>query len=79
MYLDLRSVRSILISRIADLDLPFEAGKMPFSSESWGMPEADGLYDPGQERDACGVGFIVHIDGRTSHRILVDAQELSRR
>jgi glutamate synthase domain-containing protein 1 len=41
--------------------------------------QAEGLYDPGQERDACGVGFIVHIDGRSSHGVLQDAERLSRR
>jgi len=26
-----------------------------------------GLYDPRQERDACGVGFVAHIKGEKSH------------
>ncbi|HEU0220314.1 MAG TPA: glutamate synthase-related protein, partial [Gallionella sp.] len=26
-----------------------------------------GLYDPRQERDACGVGFVAHIKGKPSH------------
>ncbi|QQP36725.1 Glutamate synthaselike, partial [Caligus rogercresseyi] len=52
---------------------------MPFDSSSWSLPQAEGLYDPGQERDACGVGFVVNIDGRTSHDIFEDAAELSRR
>jgi len=26
-----------------------------------------GLYDPRQERDACGVGFVAHIKGQKSH------------
>ena len=38
-----------------------------------------GLYDPSLEKDACGVGFIVHIDGKKTHDVLVSAQELSRR
>ncbi|MBK9161300.1 MAG: glutamate synthase subunit alpha [Nitrosomonadales bacterium] len=29
-----------------------------------------GLYDPRQERDACGVGFIAHIKGKQSHDIV---------
>ena len=52
---------------------------MPFDSSSWRLPKAEGLYDPTYERDACGVGFIVHIDGSTSHKVLQDAEELSRR
>ena len=52
---------------------------MPYDETSWTCPKAEGLYDPSLERDACGVGFIVHIDGKTTHQVLVDAQELSRR
>ncbi len=37
------------------------------------MPEAQGLYDPANEHDACGVGFLANIDGRASHRIVSDA------
>ena len=32
-----------------------------------------GMYDPRQERDACGVGFIVDLKGRRSHAIVKDA------
>ena len=31
---------------------------------------AQGLYDPSNEHDACGVGFIAHIKGRKSHSIV---------
>jgi len=34
------------------------------------MPEKQGLYDPAQERDACGVGFVVNIKNRKSHAII---------
>ncbi len=33
-------------------------------------PEAQGLYDPRNEHDSCGVGFIADIKGRRSHRII---------
>ena len=36
-------------------------------------PEKQGLYDPRFEHDACGVGFVVNIKGRKSHRILEQA------
>src|SRR5215469_2919081 len=36
------------------------------------MPVAQGLYDPRNEHDACGVGFIAHIKNRKSHRIVAD-------
>ena len=32
-----------------------------------GLPTRQGLYDPRQERDACGVGFVAHIKGKKSH------------
>src|SRR5690606_5571489 len=31
-----------------------------------------GLYDPRNEHDACGVGFIAHMKGVKSHRIIRD-------
>ena len=31
-------------------------------------PEAQGLYDPRHEHDACGIGFIVDIKGRRTHQ-----------
>jgi glutamate synthase (NADPH/NADH) large chain len=31
---------------------------------------AQGLYDPSNEHDACGVGFIAHIKGQKSHAIV---------
>ena len=33
-------------------------------------PDAQGLYQPAFERDACGVGFVAHIKGRKSHAIV---------
>ncbi len=35
-----------------------------------GLPEAQGLYDPRNEHDACGVGFVADIKGRKSHGII---------
>ena len=32
-----------------------------------------GLYDPAYEHDACGVGFVVDIKGRKSHKIVDNA------
>jgi glutamate synthase (NADPH/NADH) large chain len=34
------------------------------------LPERQGLYDPANEHDACGVGFVAHIKGRKSHAIV---------
>ncbi len=41
-------------------------------------PGKQGLYDPTREHDACGVGFVVDIKGRKSHRILAQAIQVLR-
>src|SRR5512133_3300655 len=38
-----------------------------------GYPKAQGLYDPRNERDACGFGFGADIQGRRSHDIVEKA------
>ena len=35
----------------------------------WEGPPAQGLYNPENEHEACGVGFIVAIDGKRSHKV----------
>ncbi len=40
---------------------------------SYQRPEAQGLFDPAYERDACGVGFIANLKGEKSHRVISDA------
>ena len=35
-----------------------------------GMPPKQGLYDPSNEHDACGVGFVAQIQGQKSHAIV---------
>ena len=39
--------------------------------QCYGLPEAQGLYDPRNERDACGIGFVANIKGEKSHDIIV--------
>ncbi len=34
------------------------------------LPPKHGLYDPKNEHDACGVGFVADIKGRKSHKII---------
>ncbi|MBS1213023.1 MAG: gltB, partial [Proteobacteria bacterium] len=34
------------------------------------LPAKQGLYDPRNEHDACGVGFIAHIKGKKNHDIV---------
>jgi len=40
------------------------------------FPRPQGLYDPGNEHDACGVGFVAHIKGAKSHGIVTQALEI---
>ncbi|MEK6640854.1 MAG: glutamate synthase large subunit, partial [Nitrospirota bacterium] len=35
-----------------------------------GLPPKQGLYDPEQEKDSCGIGFVVNITGQKSHTIV---------
>ncbi|MDR3634110.1 MAG: glutamate synthase large subunit [Isosphaeraceae bacterium] len=39
---------------------------------SSGLPKQQGLYDPRHEHDSCGVGFVVDLKGRKSHRLVRD-------
>lgn len=39
-------------------------------------PEAQGLYDPRNEHDACGVGFVADVKGRKSHQIIQEGLEI---
>ena len=34
------------------------------------LPQKQGLYDPRNEHDSCGVGFVANIKGRKSHDIV---------
>ena len=34
--------------------------------------QREGLYDPRFEHDACGVGFVVNVDGRRTHQIVIN-------
>ena len=34
------------------------------------LPKSQGLYDPANEHDACGVGFVAHMKGVKSHSIV---------
>lgn len=45
----------------------------------FGYPEKTGLYDPANEKDSCGVGFVANIKGQPSHQIMLDAYHLNSR
>jgi glutamate synthase (NADPH/NADH) large chain len=39
---------------------------------TFGLPIKQGMYDPRNEHDACGVGFVAHMEGVKSHQIVKD-------
>jgi len=41
-----------------------------------GLPAAQGLYRPEHEHDACGVGFVAHIEGHKSHSVIQQALKI---
>lgn len=41
-----------------------------------GLPSAQGLYDPNNEKDSCGVGFVANIKGEKSHGLVKKALEV---
>src|SRR3990167_6309247 len=41
-----------------------------------GAPQSRGLYDPRNEHDACGVGFVANIKGRKSHEVVACGLEI---
>src|SRR6059058_6125761 len=45
-------------------------GKFPVLFSA--LPRAQGLYDPDNESDSCGVAMITDIQGRRSHAIVAD-------
>ncbi len=42
----------------------------------YGLPPRQGLYDPKNEHDACGIGFVADIQGRRSHKIVEQGVEV---
>lgn len=59
---------------------PWQSGfdNVERSNEFWAgsLPAPQGLYDPDNEKDSCGVGFICHIKGKPAHKIVSDARAL---
>ncbi len=40
------------------------------TSQFSAVPGKQGMYDPANEHDACGIGFVAHIKGKKSHSII---------
>ncbi|MBP3950655.1 glutamate synthase large subunit [Bacillus suaedae] len=42
------------------------------------FPKKQGLYDPQFEHDNCGIGFLAHMKGKKSHKVVEDALHILR-
>ncbi len=51
-------------------------GLMTNQSNFYGMPPKQGLYDPRNEKDGCGIGFVANIKGHKSHDIVQQGLEV---
>ena len=45
---------------------------------SYSPPKRQGLYDPRNEHDACGIGFVANIKNKKSHTIVAQGLEILR-
>jgi glutamate synthase (NADPH) large chain len=43
---------------------------------AYGCPAPHGLYDPANERDSCGVGFVARLDAQPHHHVVADAVQI---
>ena len=50
----------------------------PYWALADARPAQQGLYDPSNEHDACGVGFVATLTGRAEHRIVEQALTVLR-
>ena len=70
---DRATIRPELVNRAGSLKQgSLKQGNPEQGSLKQGSPEQgdEGLYNPDNEHDACGVGFVVQIDGDRSHCII---------
>ena len=55
-------------SRVRDSKSAIPASKQTLN----GFPDKQGLYNPANEHDACGVGFVANLKNVASHQIIKD-------
>ncbi|MDR2089195.1 MAG: hypothetical protein LBP73_07565, partial [Clostridiales Family XIII bacterium] len=61
------------------MENPGQGREIPARQQSAGFPESPqrrGLYDPRFEHDACGIGMLVNVQGKKSHKLVEDAIEV---
>ena len=50
-----------------------------YNTRQYGYPAKLGLYDPLNEKENCGVGFVADIKGKATHQIVLDGDHVLRR
>ena len=60
------------LTAIAAAERVRQSGRMPIAANPLRAPQRQGLYDPANEHDSCGVGFVANIKGLKSHEIIRD-------
>jgi glutamate synthase (NADPH/NADH) large chain len=60
----------------AAMSAPVDARLLYRDSADPGVPDVQGLYDPRNDKDSCGVGFIADIKGKKSQKIVQDALQI---
>ena len=67
-----------LVEEFASSENISSFGRVERDPNSWAgsLPANQGLYDNDNDKDSCGVGFICHIKGDPSHKIVSDARQL---
>nr|WP_245396748.1 glutamate synthase large subunit [Jiella sonneratiae] len=58
--------------------MPAAPGAAASAPAKYGLPDRQGLYDPRNEHDACGVGFIANMKNVRSHAIVEKGVEIVR-
>lgn len=61
---------ALAVCVIPQYGIPMSDKQMPSIAGAHALPSPQGLYDPANEHDACGVGFVAHIKGRKTHDII---------
>lgn len=59
-------------STVTGLNIARQTATVEKNTAFPGLPKKQGLYDPSNEHDACGVGFVAHMKGQKSHQIVKD-------
>lgn len=76
-FIDVDPTIPLVAEHVSPEDIAsFNAVKRDPDSFGGSLPASQGLYLNDQEKDSCGVGFICHIKGEPSHKIVSDARQL---